>query len=213
MTETNYKLSVTSLEFKDPAPFSNATMSATTLTDRQYVFEMLSSTQTKKELGIIKTIHHGQSKINAGTSSTKDIIPFFETGVSTGGTLVKKFIGRIVLHITYVSTSNNSTIPELLRLVGTQQSASELSASVAKDTATAIASDGLLGTYANIYKSNFLIDGYNITTTNTTQKVIIDLNKEFKETDKNIALGLEFKNAPVAGTQIYIDAYTEVITV
>ena len=213
MTETNYKLSVTSLEIKDPASFSNTTMASTTLNDRQYVFEMSSSTQTKKELGITKTIHHGQSKINSGTSSIKDIIPFFETGVSTGGTEIKKFIGRIVLHITYVSNKNNSTIPELLRLVGTQQSASELSVSVVKDTATTIASDALLGTYANIYKSNFLIDGYNITSTNTTQKVIIDLNKEFKQTDKNIALGLEFKSAPVAGTEIYIDAYTEVITV
>ena len=69
MTETNYKLSVTSLEIKDPASFSNTTTSTPTptLTTDKHVFEMLSSTQTQKDLGLTKTIHHGQSKIKSST--------------------------------------------------------------------------------------------------------------------------------------------------
>ena len=60
--------SVTSLEIKDPAPFSNTTMSTTpTLTANNHVFELLSTTQTQKDLGLTKTIHHGQSKIKSST--------------------------------------------------------------------------------------------------------------------------------------------------
>ena len=96
MTETNYKLSVTSLEIKDPASFSNTTMTTTpTLTTDKHVFEMLSSTQTQKSLGLTKTIHHGQSKIKSSTIT--HIVPFFEITNATVNTLIN--IGRVVLHI------------------------------------------------------------------------------------------------------------------
>lgn len=211
MTETNYKLSVTSLEIKDPAPFSNTTMASTpTLASNKHVFELLSTTQTQKDLGLTKTIHHGQSKIKSSTIN--HIVPFFEITNTTVNTLIN--IGRVVLHINYVSVSDNSSKPQLLRVVGIPQSGTTITSSLVSATEKSNNVD-LFGTNAGIYKSNFYLDGFNNTVANTTQKFIVDLNKTFKidTASSYIALGLEFNVAPTADTEIYIDAYTEVITV
>ena len=63
MSETNYKLTVTSLEIKDPAPFT--TTLSVTHSSNKYQFEMSTATQTKKDMGLTRTVHHGQSIINS----------------------------------------------------------------------------------------------------------------------------------------------------
>jgi len=209
MTETNYKLTLTSLEFKDPAPFTNTTMSTTTLLDKN-VFEVSTTTQTKKEMGLTRTVYHGQTKIE--TSSITDIIPFFEITASTANELIN--IGKVILHITYINAKDNSSKPQFLRLVGAPQANGAIGTTIQSASTGVANSDALLGTNADIYKSNFYLDGIN-PAANTTQKWIIDLNKQFKivTSGERTALGLEFNVAPIANTTIYIDAYTEVITV
>ena len=95
MSETNYKVSCTSLEIKDPDTFL-ATLSSETAT--KYSFEMSSKTQTKKDMGSTRTVYHGQSIIN---TTTTNVIPFWQYN----GSQVTNYlhIGRVVLNISYLN--------------------------------------------------------------------------------------------------------------
>jgi hypothetical protein len=211
MSETNYKVSCTSLEIKDPDTFL-ATLSSETAT--KYSFEMSSKIQTKKDMGSTRTVYHGQSIIN---TTTTNVIPFWQYN----GSEVTNYlhIGRIVLHISYLNTVDNSGVPQMLQLVGTQESGSDLTTTTINTTTSTQAAGSVISALGTTYTSNFYLDGVNTnisTPANTSQTWIIDLNKKFKSTnstDNFIALGLKFKTAPAAATTIKIDAYTEVISV
>ena len=211
MSETNYKVSCTSLEIKDPSTFL-ATLNSETAT--KYSFEMASKTQTKKDMGLTSTIYHGQSIIN---TTTTNIVPFWQYN----GSQVTNYlhIGKIILHISYLNTVNNSTVSQMLQLVGTQESGSDLTTTTINTTTSTKGSGAVVSSLGTTYTSNFYLDGLNTnisTPSNTTQKWVIDLNKKFKSTDSDtnfIALGLKFNVAPAAATTIKIDAYTEVISV
>jgi hypothetical protein len=211
MSETNYKVSCTSLEIKDPDTFLS---SLSTETASKFSFEMSSKTQTKKDMGSTRTVYHGQSIIN---TTTTNVIPFWQYN----GSQVTNYlhIGKIVLHISYLNTVDNSGVPQMLQLVGTQESGSDLTTNTINTTTTTQGAGSVISTLGTTYSSNFYLDGVNTNTStpeNTTQTWIIDLNKKFKSTDSTtnfIALGLKFNIAPSAATTIKIDAYTEVISV
>ena len=210
MSETNYKVSCTSLEIKDPDTFL-ATLSSETAA--KYSFEMSSKTQTKKDMGSTRTVYHGQSIIN---TTTTNVIPFWQYN----GSQVTNYlhIGRVVLNISYLNTVDNSGVPQMLQLVGTQESGSDLTTTTINTTSTQ-AAGSVISALGTTYESNFYLDGVNTNTStpaNTSQTWIIDLNKKFKSSDSTtnfIALGLKFNTAPAAATTIKIDAYTEVISV
>lgn len=211
MSETNYKVSCTSLEIKDPDTFL-ATLSSETVA--KYSFEMASKTQTKKDMGLTSTIYHGQSIINTNTTS---ILPFWQYNGSKDTNYLH--IGRIVLHISYLNTVNNSNVSQMLQLVGTQESGSDLTTTTINTTTSTNGSGNVVSSLGTNYNSKFYLDGLNTnisTPSNTTQKWVIDLNKKFKSTDSDtnfIALGLKFNVAPADATTIKIDAYTEVISI
>ena len=209
MTETNYKLTLTSLEIKDPAVFTQTYTTATCATD-SYRFEMATKTQTKKDMGLTRTVHHGQSTANIALNKSS-IVPFFQLTSEKASEVIN--IGKIIIDIT---SDVDISSDKILQLVGTIQSATTLtlgnSNSTISESSDKPSNTTLLGVDSDIYKSNFYL---NNTNTNT-QKWIIDLNKFFKSdaatTASYIALGLKLSSTHAA-CKFKIDAYTEVITV
>ena len=205
MSKGNYKVVCTSLEIKDPELFAQTYIDTSVLANDKYRFEMATKTQTKKDMGLIRTVYHGQSIIK--NNGAANCIPFFQYTSSTNSEIVT--IGRIILEITDMTGVDNSTNKQLFQLIGTQQSATEItntlvSASTDKDSIAL-----LLGNTQ--YTSNFYLDGL---ASSKTKKWIIDLNKAFTSaatTPSYISLGLLFKTTPTACT-IKIDAYTEIIS-
>jgi hypothetical protein len=208
MSEGNYKVVCTSLEIKDPEPFAQTYISVST--NDNYQFEMATKTQTKKDMGLTRTVYHGQSIIK--NNGTANCIPFFQYTSSTNSEIVT--IGKIILEITDVTGENdNNTIKQLFQLIGTQQSETEITADQTSSSTDHVATPiTVFGTTK--YTSNFYLDGL---AKSKTKKWIIDLNKEFTSaadsttTASYIVLGLLFQTAPKACT-IKIDAYTEVIS-
>ena len=167
---------------------------------------MATKTQTKKDMGLTRTVYHGQSIIK--NSGNANCIPFFQYTSSTNNEIVT--IGKIILEITDVTGENDNTIKQLFQLIGTRQSATQII-----DTLVTTDKDSnatLLGTAQ--YTSNFYLDGL---AKSKTKKWIIDLNKAFTSNGTSstnasyISLGLLFKTPPSPCT-IKIDAYTEVIS-
>ena len=206
MSEGNYKVVCTSLEIKDPEPFAQTYISSSVSTNDNYQFEMATKTQTKKDMGLTRTVYHGQSIIK--NSGTANCIPFFQYTSSTNSEIVT--IGKIILEITDVTGVNNSTNNQLFQLIGTQQSVTEITDTLVTTDKASKAT--LLGTTQ--YTSNFYLDGL---AASKTKKWIIDLNKAFTSTGTSattasyISLGLLFNTEPTACT-IKIDAYTEIIS-
>lgn len=208
MSEGNYKVVCTSLEIKDPEPLVQTYISSSVSANNNYQFEMATKTQTKKDMGLTRTVYHGQSIITHNT--TANCIPFFQYTSSTNSEIVT--IGKIILEITDVTGVNNSTNNQLFQLIGTQQSVTEITNTLVSASTDKASTEFLLG--AKQYTSNFYLDGL---AASKTKKWIIDLNKAFTSTETSattssyISLGLLFKTAPTA-TTIKIDAYTEVIS-
>ena len=208
MSEGNYKVVCTSLEIKDPEPLVQTYISSSVSANNNYQFEMATKTQTKKDMGLTRTVYHGQSIIK--NNGTANCIPFFQYTSSTDSEIVT--IGKIILEITDVTGVNNSTNNQLFQLIGTQQSVTEITNTLVSASTDKASTEFLLG--AKQYTSNFYLDGL---AASKTKKWIIDLNKAFTSTETSattssyISLGLLFKTAPTA-TTIKIDAYTEVIS-
>ena len=208
MTDTNYKLLVNNIHLTDPETIDTP---PDTAGSNQYKFTMGTKIHTKKEYNITKTIYHSKVNLQLDTNiTTTKIVPFWELASSSSNTNIT--IGRIVLNITFNTIANNSTKPKMLRLVGSIPANSDIDSSLTKTSDTNLESN-ILGTNASIYKSNFYIKGRNVTSTGTTFKHIIDLNKGFNSLDKTIyALGLEVNEVPAAKTKIILDSYIELLS-
>ena len=210
MSKGNYKVVCTSLEIKDPELFAHTYDTGNKPATDKYRFEMATKTQTKKDMGLIRTVYHGQSIIK--NNGAVNCIPFFQYTSSTNSEIVT--IGRIILEITDVTGENdNNTIKQLFQLIGTQQSHTEITEDQTSGSTDHVATQNtVFGTTK--YTSNFYLDGL---AASKTKKWIIDLNKAFTSTPASattpsyIVLGLLFKTAPTACT-IKIDAYTEIIS-
>ena len=207
MTDTNYKLLVNNIHLTDPETIDTPPDTAV----NKYKFTMGTKIHTKKEYNITKTIYHSKVNLQLDTNiTTTKIVPFWELASSSSNTNIT--IGRIVLNITFNTIANNSTKPKMLRLVGSIPANSDIDSSLTKTSDTNLESN-ILGTNASIYKSNFYIKGRNVTSTGTTFKHIIDLNKGFNSLDKTIyALGLEVNEVPAAKTKIILDSYIELLS-
>ncbi len=210
MSEGNYKVVCTSLEIKDPEPFAETynNDSGNKPSTNKYRFEMATKTQTKKDMGLTRTVYHGQSIIK--TATQYHIIPFFELKSTAANTPYT--IGRIILEISDVTGVNNDNDAQkqLFQLVGTTQENTLIVASNVNSSDTALTA---LTPSNFAYTSNFYLDGL---AASKTKKWIIDLNKVFishtSSTTSYISLALKFNTVLVEATTIKIDAYTEIIS-
>ena len=192
-SETNYKLTVTSIELKAPQEFANDWTTTTIAIDNGYRFEQLAKTQSKIEANITRTMYHSQTIFKIDTTGT--IVPFFELIGTT--TDLYKTIGRIVLKITFSGDESVDT----LTLVGTSLTASNQNGSLVSNV-------DVNNSFTEEYTSIFKLKGAK--GTNTTLKWIIDFNKNFKiNQDRYMTLGLKYTGN---SSTIRINSYTEVIS-
>ena len=195
-SETNYKLTVTSIELKAPQEFANDWTTTTIAIDNGYRFEQLAKTQSKIEANITRTMYHSQTIFRSFTSIP---IPFFELKGKEADDIIT--IGRIVLKITFSGDESG----KWFSLFGTSQHPHPHF----PHTSLQSSSDTILD-YNNFFPvnfSNFTMQGVN----NNTIKWIIDFNKSFKITTKDNYMFLGLTYGGNSEAKITIDAYTEVI--
>ena len=227
MSEKKYKLNITSLEITDPKDFQyvfssggSKPVSSSTVVDfsntDHYFFENLSDTQTIKEFGKTKTIYHAQTVFKTGLSSFVYPVWQHTPGIDT---IVN--IGKVYLNISYLSTTDNSSKPKFIQLVGTDNTGTVQLFKVDNSSVTSskLASADTLGTLSDIYKSNFYLPGRHITSLNGSNATLsweIDLNKILKSdptnTDGQVGLGLYLNETPESGTIVKVETYVEVVS-
>lgn len=226
---TTYKIKASSIELAEPHQFTYAfsdagkvtrvdgdttkTYPTATIDTDQFFFEQLDSnnTQTKKEYGLTKTIYHSQTLFNM--ASTGYVYPIWQSDKLTTTKTID--IGRVTLHVTFLTNVTNINNPNLLRLVATNQDDSNLTTNniFSELSSYNTGGDAILFTHTGLKLTQFYIKGRNITTSPETFTYTIDLNIPLKgDTGDYISLGLETDDSSFTQTNVKVETYVELLS-